>query len=67
MWKDRSYVPKPGDIIFFNWNSNQKIDHVGNTSKGKGNTIERNSGNRCRRKSYDLGSSWIVGYGVPKY
>lgn len=69
-WKDRSYVPKAGDIIFFNWNGDQKIDHVGivvNTSKGKVNTIEGNSRNRCRRKSYDLGSSWIVGYGVPRY
>ncbi|MCQ4638476.1 lysozyme family protein [Anaerovorax odorimutans] len=69
-WKDRSYMPKAGDVIFFNWNGDQKIDHVGivvNTSKGKVSTIEGNSRNMCRKKSYDLGSSWIVGYGVPKY
>ena len=30
-------------------------------------TIEGNSHNRCRRKTYTINSSKILGYGVPKY
>lgn len=69
-WQDRSYVPKAGDIIFFNWNGDAKIDHVGivvKVAKGKVYTIEGNSRNQCKQRDYPLGSSVITGYGVPRY
>ncbi len=69
-WQDRSYVPKAGDIIFFNWNGDAKIDHVGivmKVAKGRVHTIEGNSRNQCKQRDYALGSSVITGYGVPRY
>ena len=69
-FRDGSYVPAAGDIIFFDWGDNGSIDHVGiveSVAGGRVNTIEGNSGNRCRRRSYSIGSSSIYGYGVPAY
>ena len=69
-FRDGCYVPAAGDIIFFDWGDNGSIDHVGiveSVAGGRVNTIEGNSGNRCRRRSYSIGSSSIYGYGVPAY
>lgn len=58
-WQDNGYTPRPGDIIFFDWESDGECDHVGiveSVADGKVNTIEGNSGDSCRRRSYDLGS-----------
>lgn len=60
--------PKPGDQIFFGSASN--IRHTGLVEKvtdGVVYTIEGNSGNSVRRKSYALSNSDIYGYGRPKY
>lgn len=64
---DGSYVPSPGDIIFFDWGDDGSIDHVGiveSVSGGQICTIEGNSGDRVRHKHYSLGSLSIYGYGV---
>lgn len=56
--------PKPGDVIFFRSPSGQR--HVGiveRVENGRVHTVEGNSGNRVARRSYDLGSSRIAGYG----
>ena len=69
-WQDSGYTPRPGDIIFFDWESDGECDHVGiveSVTYGKVNTIEGNSGDSCRRCSYDLGSVKIYGYGIPAY
>lgn len=69
-FQDASYTPAPGDIIFFDWEADGSPDHVGivvNVENGTVNTIEGNSGDECRRKSYSIGSSVIYGYGVPAY
>ena len=69
-WRGRGYRPKAGDIIFFDWDGNGVGNHVGIVSSCSGgtvHTIEGNSGDRCRRKSYSVGSWCIMGYGVPKY
>ncbi len=69
-WQDNGYTPRPGDIIFFDWEPDGECDHVGiveSVADGKINTIEGNSGDSCRRRSYDLGSVKIYGYGVPAY
>lgn len=65
-----TYTPKPGDIIFIDWNDNDRIDHVGLVEKvenGTLYTIEGNSRDAVRKKSYPLTSKYLYGYGIPKY
>lgn len=69
-WHGRNYHPKAGDIIFFDWDGNGVGNHVGIVSSCSGgtvHTIEGNSGDACRRRSYSVGSWCIMGYGTPKY
>lgn len=66
-FKDGSYVPTAGDIIFFDRGSDGSIDHVGiveSVKKGTVNTVEGNSGDAVRRRSYPIGDSEIYGYGI---
>ena len=77
LWKDRNgYVPKTGDIIFFDWEDKQtkkrdgNSDHVGiveEVKDGKVYTIEGNTSDSCARRNYDINSLDIMGYGTPKY
>lgn len=69
-WQDRNYEPQAGDIIFFDWEGDGEIDHVGIVEKcenGVVYTVEGNSGDACRQKQYSVGSNSIYGYGVPAY
>lgn len=66
-FRDGSYVPAAGDIIFFDWGEDGTIDHVGiveSVKKGTVNTIEGNSGDMVRRRSYPIGDGKIYGYGT---
>lgn len=66
-FKDGSYVPAAGDIIFFDWENDGSIDHVGiveSVEKGTVNTIEGNSGDAVRKRSYPVGDGRIYGYGI---
>lgn len=70
LWRDRSYSPRPGDLIFFDWNYNGIIDHVGIVEKVENDrvyTIEGNSNDICKEKNYSITSSSIYGYGTPNY
>lgn len=67
LWQDNTYIPNPGDIIFFNWDGDSLVDHVGIVEKVEGGrvyTIEGNSNNACRQNRYSLGYSGIYGYGI---
>ena len=73
-WAERDITPEPGMIIFFDWASrggqDGVTDHTGIVEKvedGRVYTIEGNSGNACREKSYPIGWYEIYGYGVPSY
>jgi hypothetical protein len=69
-WQDNTYTPNPGDIIFFDWESDGECDHVGiveYAADGVVNTIEGNTSDSVARRSYALGSVKIYGYGVPMY
>ena len=69
-WQDNTYTPSPGNIIFFDWEPDGETDHVGiveSVADGMVNTIEGNSSDSVRRRSYELGSVKIYGYGVPEY
>ena len=79
-WQDREtgYLPVQGDIIFFNWlekdeNGNlyqdEKSDHTGiveyyDSSTNKVYTIEGNSGDECKERSYNADDIQIMGYGT---
>lgn len=75
-WADNSAEPTPGMIIFFDWDDPDEggqdglSDHVGIVEKvenGRVYTVEGNSGDSCRQKSYPLGYYQILGYGIPAY
>ena len=69
-WQDRDYEPSPGDIIFFDWESDGLADHVGIVEKvedGQIYTVEGNSGDLCVEKHYHLGSVPVCGFGLPLY
>ncbi|MBE5956245.1 MAG: CHAP domain-containing protein [Lachnospiraceae bacterium] len=69
-FQDGSYVPVSGDIIFFDWGGNGDVDHVGiveSVVNGTVYTIEGNSGDMCRKRSYSIGNDRIFGYGTPAY
>ncbi len=77
LWQDRNYKPRPGDIIFFDWDDkgssgpqDGESDHVGIVEKvenGTVYTVEGNSGDSCRQNSYPVGYYEILGYGCPSY
>lgn len=66
-----SYVPQLGDVIFFSDKGTMKDStHVGLVTKAdKINvyTIEGNSKDMVREKSYAINSTYIIGYGIPDY
>ena len=73
-WAERDITPEPGMIIFFDWarggRQDGETDHTGIVEKienGRVYTIEGNSGNACREKSYPIGWYEIYGYGIPQY
>lgn len=66
-WENREYHPKAGDLIFFDWERDGRIDHVGIVEQCKDSivdTVEGNAGDACKRQSYPVGSGSIYGYGV---
>lgn len=69
-WQNRTYEPKAGDIIFFDWEGDGTTDHVGIVEKCENGivyTVEGNSGDACKQRQYAVGSSNIYGYGIPAY
>lgn len=69
-WQEKGYIPNPGDIIFFDWEVDDSVSHVGIVEKvegGKIYTIEGNSGDDVKRQKYSIDSKYIYGYGVPIY
>ena len=69
-WQDRNYEPSAGQIMFFDWEGDGETDHVGIVEKCENGiiyTVEGNSGDACRQRSYPVGSSSIYGFGIPAY
>ena len=69
-WQEKGYIPQPGDIIFFDWEVDGSVSHVGivkEVKDGKIHTIEGNSGDDVKEQEYDINSSVIYGFGTPSY
>lgn len=68
-WKDKSYVPSSGDIIFFDWQNDNDPDHVGIVEKVENGyvcTIEGNSSDECKQKQYSTNGKAIYGFGITR-
>ena len=67
-WGARGYDNlAPGDAIFFDWNLDGRADHVGiviGTDGSRVYTVEGNSGDACKIRSYDVNYECIKGYGL---
>ena len=67
-WGARGYENlAPGDAIFFDWDLDGSADHVGlviGTDGSRVYTVEGNSGDACKIKSYSLNYECIKGYGL---
>ena len=76
-WQEGSYEPRPGDLVFFDWDNKGSSgpqddvpDHVGiveRVENGVVYTVEGNSGDSCRQNTYSVGHYEIWGYGCPAY
>lgn len=71
-----SYVPKLGDIIYYDWQDSGKgdnkgySDHVGivvSVENNKVKVIEGNKNNAVGYRTLAINGKYIRGYGVPKY
>lgn len=67
-----SYIPQPGDWVFFTWDSDNDTDHVAMVEycsrKKDGSVVihvlEGNNPDRVQRNTYDLTYNRILGYGT---
>lgn len=72
--RSSGYVPKAGDLIYFNWNGGSNAQHIGivegtSTKNGVTNVdqLSGNFGNAVKRYSYKLSDTRILGYATPNY
>lgn len=73
--EDGTVLPKPGDIVLYNWNDNTqpndgRSDHIGIVEQVYGNTvivIEGNMDEKVGRRTINRGWGYIRGYARPKY
>ncbi len=73
-WKDKTYTPNPGDIVFCDWDhkghsgpQDGRADHTGiveKTEDGMIYTIEGNIGDTCVEQKYPIAHYEVLGFGV---
>ena len=69
-WQGAGSMPSPGAIIFFDWEHDGTCDHVGIVERCDGTTVytvEGNSGDAVKERSYSISSDSIMGYGMVVY
>jgi len=62
-----NYIPRPGDIIFFDYDGTGTADHVGiieEANTGMIMTIEGNVNNHVARRTYSIDDITVLGYGL---
>ena len=77
IWEENdAYIPKAGDILFYDWQDSGKgdntgwPDHVGiveSVENGQITVIEGNLNNAVGRREIAVNARYIRGYGVPEY
>lgn len=74
--EDDTYIPLPGDIVFYDWQDSGSgdnagwSDHVGTVERVSGDymvVIEGNYKDGVGRRSIQVNGRYIRGYGVPKF
>ncbi|MDD3347320.1 CHAP domain-containing protein [Oscillibacter sp.] len=74
--EDESVTPQKGDVIFYDWedtgagNNTGSADHVGIVAGVIGSTItviEGNYSNSVKKRTLQVNSKYIRGYGIPGY
>lgn len=70
-WRDNSYMPQKGDIVFFDWNGDGAANHVGIVLEANESAVTTIEGNTGGVNGYLVArkerNSNILGYGVPDY
>ena len=70
-WEEVDFaVPKPGDVVFYDWNGDRVPDHVGLVTAAEGDyltVIEGNKSDAVGRRRVHLDDKHILGYGQPDY
>ena len=69
-YKDRSYHGQPGDLLFYNWDGDTSLDHVGIVEEllqGGYLIIEGNKSDAVGRRSIPGDWTLIAGIAVPDY
>lgn len=76
-WQENdNYIPKPGDVIYYDWQDNGSgdntgtPDHVGiveTVSEGSIVVIEGNKNDSVERRYITVGARFIRGYGIPDF
>lgn len=64
-YEGRGYAPQTGDLVFFDWERDGVVDHMGIVESADAlemTTIEGNSANEVRLRRYTLGDPAIIGY-----
>ena len=74
LYQRNGYVPKAGDVVYFDWDYDDEVDHVGlvvgyDPSTGHVTTVEGNTGNGpgVERHAYPYNWGYINGFGIPQY
>lgn len=76
-WKEAdNYVPKPGDLIYYDWQDSGKGDNVGNpdhvgivvnVKDGIIKVVEGNINNGCGYRNIAVNARYIRGFAAPKF
>lgn len=67
LFQNNFYMPKPGDIIFFDWKADGTVNHVGIVERVDATyiyTVEGNSNDSVKQRKYAVRSPLIYGYGI---
>lgn len=70
-WEEIDFaVPRPGDLVFYDWDGDRVPDHVGLVTAAEGDYItvlEGNKSDAVGRRRVHLDDRHILGYGQPDY
>lgn len=70
-WVDKeAYVPKTGDVVYYDFNNDGISDHVGivvSVSNGKMKVVEGNYSDSVGYRVIEVNSKSVIGFGCPKF